>query len=106
MTNPKRKPRKVTKAITPHKCECEYNKKIARLFDESLRKSVDNDEQAVEYYTALSHSDTFDGMVETLMENGIDPMCVLSDAVRFGFEAGKRMSEIDNLEKMVGYEIK
>ena len=95
--------RKAKKKETPHQCKCEYNKKIARLFDESLRKCVDNDEQAQEYYAALSHSDTFEGMFDVLMEDGADPTCVLSDAVRFGFEAGKRMAEIDNLEKMVGY---
>lgn len=103
MANPKRKRKATPKAVTPHRCDCEYNKKIARLFDESLRKTVDDDEQAREYYTALSHSDTFEGMFEALAEEGTDAMCVLSDAVRFGFEAGKRMSEIDNLEKMVGY---
>jgi hypothetical protein len=100
MAKPKRKAKK---EAVQHQCECVYNKKIARLFDESLRKSVDDDAQAQEYYTALSHSDTFDGMFEVLMEDNSDPTLVLSDAVRFGFEAGKRMAEIDNLEKMVGY---
>ncbi len=101
MAKPKRKPSRKPKAQP--KCECEYNHKIARLFDESLRETVDNNASAEEYYTALVHSDTFGGMTEAMMEDGTDPECVLSDAVRFGFEAGKRMAEIDNLEKMVGY---
>ena len=102
MAKPKRK-RKSTPKPQPHSCSCEYNQKIARYFDEALEKCVDDDESGAEYYTALVHSDTFGGMTDTLLSDGIDPECVLSDAVRFGFEAGKRMAEVDNLEKMVGY---
>ena len=100
MAKPKRK-RKSTPKVTP--CKCEYNLKIAKYFDEALEKCVDDDDSGMEYYTALVHSDTFGGMTETLMSDGVNPECVLSDAVRFGFEAGKRMAEVDNLEKMVGY---
>ena len=66
-------------------------------------KCVDDNEAGAEYYNALVHSDHFGGLMETMMEEDVDPECILSDAVRFGFEAGKRMAEVDNLEKMVGY---
>lgn len=95
-TKPKVKPR-------TRPCTCEYNKKIAGMFDECLRSTIHNEASSEEYYTALCHSEEFGSMANAANDPDCDASYVLSDAVRFGWEAGKRSAELSNLEKMVGY---
>jgi hypothetical protein len=83
-------------------CTCQYNHRISKAFDESFDKLI-GVEGLEEYHTALVHSDKFDDIMEALGEDDNDPYLVIADAVRIGFDAGKRMNECDKLEAMVGY---
>ena len=101
MANPKRK-RKAVRKAKPH-CECSYNQKITGAFDEAFDCSIEDAENSLEYHQALMHSDSFQGMLDAYGAEDIEGAILLSDAVRFGFEAGKRLAEIKKLEEMVGY---
>lgn len=51
---------------------------------------------------ALEHCPIFLSMVEAVQDKKFDPQSVMCDAVRLGLKAGRRLSEIENLEAMVG----
>jgi hypothetical protein len=99
-----KKPKVKRKAPLRNKpCTCDYNKKIAGMFDECLRSIIHDEGSSEEYYTALCHSEEFGSMANAANDPDCDASYVLADSFRFGWEAGKRSAELSNLEKMVGY---
>ena len=99
----KTKPKQKRKAPVQHTCSCEFNKQITNAYEEAFAARGDDESHFNEYAAALSHNDMFSSMVQCMDDEEVSKECVLIDAVRFGFEAGKRMSEMHNLEYMVGY---
>ena len=102
MAKKKTKRKAPAKRYTPHTCDCIYNHKITNAYEEALAARGNDCAHFEEYFEALQHNETFMSMVEGLGNEEVRE-CILTDAVRFGYEAGKRMSEIDSLERMVGY---
>lgn len=96
MAKRKASPKKVTK------CTCLYNHKISNMYTEAFEARV-HDADDNEYTQALLHNDEFNMMADALADTECDHRMCLADAVRFGYEAGKRLAEIDALEKSVGY---
>lgn len=100
MKKTKRKPVKVPKQ---HQCNCPYNHQISNIYTEAFEAKINDSEHDEEYGSALLHNDQFNMMAECLADDEHDPRLVMADAVRFGFEAGRRLVEIKNLEKSIGY---
>ena len=102
MAKKKTKRKAPAKGYSPHTCDCVYNHKITNAYDEALAARSNDCSHFEEYFEALQHNEAFMSMVECLDDEETRE-CVLTDAIRFGYEAGKRMSEIDSLERMVCY---
>lgn len=92
-----KKPRQ-KKQVLP-KCQCQYNHKVSDGFDEAFREKVNDNQAMNEFFHALTHSDSFRQLVDAVEDN---PALVLADAVRLGWEAGRRVLECEKLEEMCG----
>ena len=85
-------------------CACEFNKKITSMFDESFGRLREMGPEPVEEYNcSLMHSNNFHTMMNCLWDGEGDAGYIMSDMFRLGVEAGKRMQEVNFLEKLVGY---
>ena|ERR1039458_1747740 len=102
MAKKKTRSKATAKRYAPHTCDCVYNHRITSAYDEALEVRGNDSAHFDEYFEALQHSDIFMSMIEHL-DNENARECILTDAVRFGYEAGKRMAEVHSLERMVGY---
>lgn len=88
-------------------CPCGYDQRIAGAFD-MVASAINGNKQVptrAEYVKALGHTTTFPLMAQTVMEDesGECVVNVLADAVRYGAEMGRHLSELVKLEEMVGY---
>ena len=90
------------KRPTQHSCNCPYNHQISNIYTEAFEARV-NDANDNEYTTVLLHNAEFNMMADAIESGEYDPRLVLADAVRVGFEAGRRKLELELLEKSVGY---
>jgi hypothetical protein len=96
----KRKPRARPKVVP---CQCNNPKSsITSLFTEVFEEEAKQEDQE-EFHAALNHSPAFNFMVEASMDEETSMCCLLADAVRFGWKAGRREQECKKLEEMVGY---
>ena len=102
MAKKKTRSKAPAKRYAPHTCDCVYNHRITSAYDEALAARGNDGAHFEEYFEALQHNETFMSMVEGLGDEEVRE-CILTDAVRFGYEAGKRMAEVHSLERMVGY---
>lgn len=91
-----------TKIYRQENCGCKYNEYIKSIFDESFDAELPKEDSCEEYHQALMHSKKFQDMCQASMDEDMDMSYLLSDAVRFGFEAGKRKAEIKKLEESLG----
>jgi len=97
-----KKPKAKRKApAKQHQCDCPYNHGISNVYTEAFNVMMHEEDN--EYVDALLHNPEFNMMADALGDEEHDPRLVMADAVRCGFEAGKRLTEIKNLEKLVGY---
>lgn len=90
-----RKPKKQQRPT----CHCRYNHKISDGFDEAFREKFNDNQAMNEFFHSLTHSDNFGQLVNAVEAN---PVLVLADAVRLGWEAGRRVYECTKLEEMCG----
>ncbi len=96
----KKKPSR--KRATPQKCQHHNsNPSITNLFQEVFDSEDQGD--AEKFHEALGHSPAFHFMVEIAQENDTSHCCLLSDAIRMGWHAGRRSQECQKLEELVGY---
>lgn len=98
--------RKVKSKVNPtkHQCTCSYNRSISNIYTEAFAVMMHEHahEEENEYVDALLHNDEFNLMAGALQDEDCDPRMVMADAVRCGFEAGRRKLELELLEKSVG----
>ena len=87
-------------------CTCRYDHNITDMFAEvfNAATTAENNAAAQDFCRALTHSERFGTMVDAFESGNYDPAFILSEAVRCGVAMGKKMTEISNLEAMVGYE--
>ena len=93
-------PAKRKRIIQP--CNCPFNAQISNVYTEAFKAKM-GDAEDDECTAALLHNEEFNYMADALEDNECDPRLVLVDAARFGIECGRRLTEIRNLEKLVGY---
>ena len=104
MKKPKKKTKKktaTTVAVHPPKpCDCQYDKAMVALFDEVAEAGMNKQQEGEEFFHSITHSKMYGEMLSYVDEESVD--FVLSDAIRFAFEAGRKTLELEILERSVG----
>ena len=92
---------KAVKKVAKHApCARHRNNLVTHFIDEIAEKVADAD--GSEFHQSVEGAYAFQCMVDSANDPESAKCCLIADAIRLGYEAGRRYAEVQSLERMVG----